>query len=62
MVSWGMITVIIVWTVAFFFSNMLQCIPFSQNWTGLGGSPDQCIDENMMYLGQAFSDAITDGI
>ncbi|CAF9939787.1 MAG: hypothetical protein ALECFALPRED_008288 [Alectoria fallacina] len=57
---WTMITVIVIWTVAFFFANMLQCYPISENWTGLGGSADACIDENMMYLGQAFSDAITD--
>lgn len=57
---WTMITVIVIWTVAFFFANMLQCYPISENWTGLGGSADTCIDENMMYVGQAFSDAITD--
>lgn len=57
---WTMISVVIVWTVAFFFANMLQCIPLSLNWTGLGGNNFQCIDENMMYLGQAFSDVITD--
>ena len=55
-----MITIIVVWTVAFFFANMLQCYPISENWTGLGGTADTCIDENMMYVGQAFSDAITD--
>ena len=58
---WSMIVVVVVWTVAFFISNMLQCIPLSLNWTGLGGNNYQCIDENMMYLGQAFSDVITDG-
>ena len=55
-----MITINVVWTVAFFFANMLQCYPMSENWTGLGGTADTCIDENMMYVGQAFSDAITD--
>ena len=55
-----MITIIVIWTVGFFFANMLQCYPISVNWTGLGGNGDACIDENMMYLGQAFSDAITD--
>ncbi|KAM0802748.1 hypothetical protein BDR22DRAFT_970990 [Usnea florida] len=57
---WSMITIIVIWTVGFFFANMLQCYPISVNWTGLGGNGDACIDENMMYLGQAFSDAITD--
>ncbi|CAD6582042.1 MAG: hypothetical protein ASARMPRED_000769 [Alectoria sarmentosa] len=57
---WTMIMIIVIWTVTFFFANLLQCYPISENWTGLGGSADTCIDENMMYLGQAFSDAITD--
>lgn len=55
-----MIIIVVTWTVAFLFSNMLQCYPISVNWTGLGGDVDTCIDENMMYVGQAFSDAITD--
>lgn len=55
-----MITIIVIWTISFFFANMLQCYPISENWTGLGGTADTCIDENMMYVGQAFSDAITD--
>lgn len=55
-----MITVVVIWTVAFFFANMLQCYPISENWTDLGGTADTCIDENMMYVGQAFSDSITD--
>lgn len=55
-----MITIVVTWTVAFFFANMLQCYPLSENWTGSGGTADTCIDENMMYVGQAFSDAITD--
>ncbi len=55
-----MITIILIWSVGFFFANMLQCYPISDNWTGLGGTANTCIDENMMYLGQAFSDAITD--
>ena len=55
-----MITIVVIWTVSFFFANMLQCYPISVNWTGLAGSADTCIDENMMYLGQAFSDVITD--
>ena len=59
-IVWTMITIIVIWTVGFFFANMLQCYPISENWTGLGGTADTCIDENMMYIGQAFSDAITD--
>ena len=59
-IIWTMITITVIWTVTFFFANMLQCYPISENWTGLGGTTDTCINENMMYVGQAFSDAITD--
>lgn len=57
---WTMITIIVTWTVGFFFATMLHCYPISKNRTGFGGTADTCIDENMMYIGQAFSDAITD--
>lgn len=59
-IIWSMIGIIVIWTIGFFFSNMLQCYPISENWNGSGGSDETCIHENMMYLGQAFSDAITD--
>lgn len=57
---WTMTTIIVIWTVGFFFANMLQCYPISENWTGSGGTADTCINEDMIYIGQAFSDAITD--
>lgn len=56
---WTMIAIIVIWTAAFPFSNMLQCIPFFLNWTALGDNNFQCIDENIMYLVQAFSDVFT---
>ena len=59
-IVWTMITIVVIWIVGFFFTNMLQCYPISENWTGLGGTADACIHENMMYIGQAVSDAITD--
>ena len=55
-----MIAIIVIWTAAFLFSNMLQCIPFSLRWTGLAGNNFQCIDENGMYLAQAFSEVFND--
>ena len=49
------------WTIAFFFANLLQCIPLSVNWTGFGSTADNCINTNQMYLAQAWSDVFTDG-
>jgi len=55
-----MIAIIAIWIAAFLFSNMHKCIPFSLRWTGLGGNNFQCIDENVMYLAQDFSDVFND--
>ena len=57
-----MLAVVNVWTVAFFLSNLLQCIPISVNWTGWGGAANSCVDTNTMFLAQAWSDVVTDGI
>ena len=56
-----MIVITIIWTVAFFFANLLQCIPIWINWTGEGVTAENCIDETTMYLAQAWSDVFTDG-
>ena len=55
-----MIAVSSIWTVGFFFANLLQCWPLSVNWTGFGSSEDDCVDNNVMYLAQAWSDVLTD--
>ncbi|MCJ1458323.1 hypothetical protein MMC28_008694 [Mycoblastus sanguinarius] len=59
---WTMIGVVIVWAVAFFFSNLLQCWPISLNWTAFGSVPSGCIETNVMYIAQAYSDVFTDVI
>ena len=56
-----MIVVVIIWTVAFFLTNLLQCFPISVNWTGWGAAVDSCINTNAIFLAQAWSDVITDG-
>ena len=58
---YAMIVLMIGWTIAFFFANLFQCMPISQNWTGYGGTVDTCINTVDMYLGQAYSDVISDG-
>ena len=58
---WIIIGITIAWTIAFFLANLLQCLPISINWTGLGGTLEACIDTEQMYLAQAWSDVFTDG-
>ncbi|KAK3178291.1 hypothetical protein OEA41_000424 [Lepraria neglecta] len=31
---WTMIGIVIVWTISFFFANLLQCLPITVDWTG----------------------------
>ena len=57
---WTMIAVVLVWTVAFFFANLFQCWPLWIDWTNFGFTYDNCINTNMMYLAQAWSDVFTD--
>ena len=58
---WTMAIITTIWTVAFFFANLFQCMPISINWTGLGGTVENCIVTDQMYLAQAWSDVFTDG-
>ena len=57
---WTMITIVGVWSVAFFFANLLQCYPISLNWEDSGAQADSCIMTNTMYLAQAWTDVLTD--
>lgn len=55
-----MISIVGIWTTAFFFANLLQCYPISTNWVGPGADSYSCINTNMMYLAQAWTDVLTD--
>lgn len=57
---WTMISIVGVWFVAFFFANLLQCYPISLNWKASGAQVNSCINTNVMYLAQAWTDVITD--
>ena len=59
-VVWTGITLIVAWTIAFFFANLFQCVPIYINWQGEGATEQNCIDETSMYLAQAWSDVWTD--
>ena len=55
-----MIAVVLVWTIAFFFANLFQCWPLWINWFDFGATFENCINTNVMYLAQAWSDVLTD--
>ena len=55
-----MVAVVLVWTVTFFFANLFQCWPLWINWTDFGSTVENCINTNVMYLAQAWSDVLTD--
>ena len=57
---WTMIGIVGIWTVAFFFSNLLQCYPIELNWESSGALTNSCILTNEMYLAQAWTDVFTD--
>lgn len=57
---WTMISIVGVWFIAFFFANLLQCYPISTNWEASGAQVSSCINTNMMYLAQAWTDILTD--
>lgn len=54
-----LILLVVAWIIAFFFGNLFQCLPLSINWNGVG-STSLYIKEIPLYLGQAYSDVITD--
>jgi len=59
-VIWTVIVIIILWTIAFFLVNLLECLPIPLNWVGNGDLAGHCINETSMYIGQAYSDVFTD--
>jgi hypothetical protein len=60
--TWTVIGLVAAWMVAFFFANLLECLPISEafvNAPGLGGNP-KCINAIPMYLAQVYSDVVLD--
>ena len=57
---WIMYSIVAMWTIAFFFCNLLQCWPISTNWALFGYDPANCIETTTMYLAQSWSDVLTD--
>ena len=55
-----MYSIVIMWGIAFFFCNLLQCWPISTNWALFGYDPNSCIETTTMYLAQSWSDVLTD--
>ena len=61
-VTYGLLALVLGWTIAFLFANMLECVPIDQSWVaapGQGGNP-HCIHAIAMYFSQVYSDVILD--
>lgn len=60
-VSLTMIGIILVWTIAFFFSILFICgTDFSAYWTSTIVEKEHCVNTNMLHNAFAISDVITD--
>ncbi|KAL8642368.1 MAG: hypothetical protein Q9228_000921 [Teloschistes exilis] len=56
---WTMVGVTFLWTVGFFFSELLQCVPISANWKGFGFDPAACgVNANVMIMAQTCGDSM----
>lgn len=61
-VTWILIGLVASWVVAFFFANLLECVPIEDSFKaapGQGGDPN-CIDAIPMYFAQVYSDVALD--
>ena len=61
-VTWLLIGIVLAWMIAFFFANLLECVPIKEafiNVPGVGGNP-RCIDAIPMYFAQVYSDFAID--
>ncbi|KAL9025593.1 MAG: hypothetical protein Q9196_005609 [Gyalolechia fulgens] len=56
---WFMVGIDFIWTIGFFFSNLLQCYPIKVNWTALGNLVGYCVDTNKLIVYQSWSDVAT---
>ena len=59
--SWIMVAIVSMWTIAFFFAHLLECVPIEAN-SGSNGLESTCVNEIPMYIGETWSDMITDGM
>lgn len=49
------------WSVGYFFANLLECLPISQSWASAPGQGNPaCIDALPMYFSQVYSDVALD--
>ena len=60
--SLSLIAVVVTWTVAFFFTNLLVCVPIQSRISTLAAaeSGSTCMDLLSMYLAQSYADSSID--
>ena len=56
--AYGMLTIITIWTVSFFFSNLFTCYPITPLVEAF--YHNKCVDGVKMWLASTFSDFIVD--
>ncbi|KAF2236501.1 hypothetical protein EV356DRAFT_497995 [Viridothelium virens] len=61
MVSWTIFALNATWTLGFFLSNLLSCVPISGNWA-VGLPPSSCVDFLMLFKSMVVSSVILDGV
>ncbi|KAI4146133.1 MAG: hypothetical protein LQ340_006034 [Diploschistes diacapsis] len=57
--SWTLITIVLLWSVGYFFANLFECKPIEANWVANGVS-STCVDELTMYISESWTDVFTD--
>lgn len=63
LVSIGLITLICIWGVAFFFATLFECMPISEAWKSLYGTPEHsqyCYNYLPMFQATAVTNMIID--
>ena len=61
-ITWILTGLVAAWAVAYFFANLLECVPIEESFKaapGQGGNP-HCVDAIPMYFSQVYSDVLLD--
>ncbi len=59
----GLVVLVVIWTVAFFFANVFRCgINFWARWAPVEALKEYCYDSTPMFYTLAIADVVTDGL
>ena len=62
LITWALIALVTGWMIAFFFANLLECVPIDHSWMSAPGQglDPHCIDALPMYFAGVYSDVVLD--